>query len=317
MIPPSDMRADPPSLTPEERALAQRLARLGAHGEPSLVLDARILAAAHDAVARAPVRVPRRRWPVVIGVAASLALAVGIAWQLQPLPDATPAYQSEAASAAPVAASVADADAAADRAAAPAASTSQVIAGKVAETPEMSATAGTSLPAKPAPIAMPVAAPAPPVAAPPPAEPAIVFDVPEATPAPAQRAAASTGGQPRAFEVVPVPAQAAAMSAAGDQPQAKSTSRTPTLDEAAAAAQTDTLDRLQASGTHNPEASDEPGADVPPATMESPQVRDAWLARIRELAAAGNRDQARASLHEFRRRYPEYPLPDDLRALDK
>jgi TolA-binding protein len=44
-------------------------------------------------------------------------------------------------------------------------------------------------------------------------------------------------------------------------------------------------------------------------------VRDAWLARIRELAADGNIEDARASLHEFQHRYPDYPLPQDLRAL--
>jgi TolA-binding protein len=55
--------------------------------------------------------------------------------------------------------------------------------------------------------------------------------------------------------------------------------------------------------------------DVPPATVASPQVRDAWLARIRELAADGNIEEARASLREFQHRYPDYPLPQDLRAL--
>ena len=54
---------------------------------------------------------------------------------------------------------------------------------------------------------------------------------------------------------------------------------------------------------------------VPPATADSPQVRDAWLQRIRELAKAGRIDEARTSLREFRHRYPGYALPDDLRAL--
>jgi hypothetical protein len=49
--------------------------------------------------------------------------------------------------------------------------------------------------------------------------------------------------------------------------------------------------------------------------MTSPQARDAWLARIRELLVAGKLDAARASLREFRHRYPDAPLPDDLRAL--
>jgi TolA-binding protein len=60
---------------------------------------------------------------------------------------------------------------------------------------------------------------------------------------------------------------------------------------------------------------DMPIDDVPPATVASPQVRDAWLARIRELAADGNIEEARASLREFQHRYPDYPLPQDLRAL--
>jgi hypothetical protein len=62
-------------------------------------------------------------------------------------------------------------------------------------------------------------------------------------------------------------------------------------------------------------ATDAPDKDVPPATVASPEVRDAWLARIRALVAAGQADQARTSLQEFQRRYPEFELPGDLRAL--
>jgi hypothetical protein len=77
-------------LTPEERALAQSLSRLGPHGGPSADLDARILGAARAAVQSTPsqnVAVPpvRRRWPLGMGVAASLLLAAGIAWQLRPM----------------------------------------------------------------------------------------------------------------------------------------------------------------------------------------------------------------------------------------
>src|SRR5690606_14237827 len=73
-------------LTPEERDLAQRLWRLGAHAEPSPSLDARILAPAREAVAPPPRKV-RPRWAVGMGLAASLALAIGMAWQLRPLPE--------------------------------------------------------------------------------------------------------------------------------------------------------------------------------------------------------------------------------------
>lgn len=92
-------------LTPEERALAERLAAGDARREPGPALDARILAAARAAVdATAPThaagpslppappvalgasraRRPRRRWSLGLGVAASLLLAVTLAWQLRP-----------------------------------------------------------------------------------------------------------------------------------------------------------------------------------------------------------------------------------------
>jgi hypothetical protein len=60
---------------------------------------------------------------------------------------------------------------------------------------------------------------------------------------------------------------------------------------------------------------DQPYDDEPPASADSPEVRTAWLARIRELLGEGKIDAARASLAEFHRRYPDAPLPDDLRPL--
>ncbi|UHQ24802.1 hypothetical protein LVB77_09035 [Lysobacter sp. 5GHs7-4] len=88
-------RQTPDPLSPEERALADRLARLGPHDGPSPALDAKILAAAHAAAAstRAPQRA-RRRWALSaipgglitgLGVAATMALAVGVVWQLRPI----------------------------------------------------------------------------------------------------------------------------------------------------------------------------------------------------------------------------------------
>ncbi len=83
------MKPYPPEpLSPEERELAQLTARLGPQGEPSPALDARVLAAAHAALqpARAASSSRRKpRWPVALGLAASMVLAVGIAWQLRPL----------------------------------------------------------------------------------------------------------------------------------------------------------------------------------------------------------------------------------------
>src|SRR4249919_3736134 len=97
--------------TAEERALALRLARLGPHGEPSPQLDAAVLAAARAALDAQPQSTHHsRRRPVALGVAASLVLAVGVAWRLRPLPPgssaelAAPAQTAAQANPAPSAA---------------------------------------------------------------------------------------------------------------------------------------------------------------------------------------------------------------------
>ncbi|WP_305037357.1 hypothetical protein [Lysobacter sp. CFH 32150] len=285
-------------LTPEERVLAQRLARLGPHGEPSPALDARILAAAHAATTPARKRTPR--WPVAFGIAASLALAVGIAWQLRPLPEAT--VYDEAASAASVQAesSGMTAESAADTAAQPkvelpsadfskppAAQVEARRARKVLQRgvpPVESAAAGTAAKAEPQAFPQPVA--------PPPEETAVVFDEPTpvavpAPPAPPPASAATTAAP-----------GLAAPAAARESHNAQGFARQKNV---AADAAMDTF-----------EADEEV---VPPATADSPQVREAWLQRIRELAEAGKTDEARASLREFRHRYPAHTLPEDLRAL--
>ena len=50
--------------------------------------------------------------------------------------------------------------------------------------------------------------------------------------------------------------------------------------------------------------------------MDAPAARDAWLRRIGELQLQGKVDEARASLAEFRRRYPDAVLPPELRKLE-
>ncbi len=52
-------------------------------------------------------------------------------------------------------------------------------------------------------------------------------------------------------------------------------------------------------------------------TPNSPEVREAWLRRVRELIVEGNQQQALDSLHEFQRRYPDHPLPDDLQRFQQ
>ncbi len=81
---------------------------------------------------------------------------------------------------------------------------------------------------------------------------------------------------------------------------------------AATPTQPEAFKTLSAAGAAD---NDMPTEDVPPATVASPLVRDAWLARIRTLATQGRAEEARSSLRVFVLRYPGYLLPIDLRIL--
>lgn len=305
----------PPSgpLTPEERALATRLARLGPHGEPSPALDARILAAARAGLAAPamPARTPAR-WPLAMGIAASVALAVGLAWQLRPLPEEVVYDEAASAAIAPedMQAEVAVAPATTAGPAEPAPEREVAVEQALATDSQGDNAAPHSKPGRyrvqPAPPPPPPPAPVPPRVVPqaaPAAEPdtgvaADVFALPAPpTPPPAT----TTQAAKAAARVVPPSPQAVARDAAARREQAAAESRSEA--RAAEAAAQDSF-------------AEEPFVeDVPPATADSPMVRDAWLHRIRELHGAGDTDAARASLEEFVRRYPDVPVPDDLRPL--
>ena len=293
-------------LTPEEQALARRLDQLGPHGEPSPALDARILASARAAQATPVRRV--RRWPLALGLAASLVLAAGIAWRLRPLPGpmleegmtrtaAAPAEAIEGAGTAQEtpkekrevpSAPVAAGSATASRGRAPA-------------TDE--ARADTTAPAAAVTRSAPVPAPVP---LPPPPEPAVVLDAP-APPAPAMAALPPPPPAPPASDAGALPPRAAA--AGTPAPIARKA--------ASPAAQAEEDAGFDAAAAADAASGDEPPEDVPPATADAPAVREAWLQRIRELLATGQTEAARASAKEFVRRHPDAPLPDDLRALAK
>ncbi len=284
---------DPMPLDPEERALAARLARLGPHGEPSPSLDARVLAAAHAAATAQHARRAREqgwrraRWPVGVGVAASVVLAAGIAWQMRPLP--APHFRTGAAAPEVAATGSTNSISASD---ARTASATQGMSGPpLQETAAATAGAEDNAGRASAASAGEVAAAKALAPPPPPSEPPVVFDAPSpvdvATPPPA----------PLAPSAPPAAAarQASAAHAANDAQAAQAPQAAQSVSAASDA--------------------DAPEGDVPPATVASPEVRDAWLARIRELAAIGRTDEARASLAEFRRRYPAFAIPPDLRPL--
>ena len=310
---------DPTSLTPQERELAQRLAQIAPSDEPSPALDAHILAAAREAgmsassTSTVPVAIfskslsrhgrVRRRWPVVLGVAASLVLALGVAWRMQPLPEARQVQRSDVAPAmrAPIVSTQVPIEL-------PVESQVETIKSTVQSRSVMKSGARFASPQPDEPEAVP----APPAQA----EPSIVLDAPspQGAPAAAKAAAPATLPAPEAqasatttgamsIPPPPVPPNAASRSDMAADSRQNPTSQThqnlpppPARGNAAA-------------------SDDEPSGDVPPATADAPPVRDAWLQRIRTLVGDGNIADARSSLHAFIQRYPTYPLPDDLRAL--
>lgn len=327
----SDPRTTP--LTPEERALAERLARLGAPSGPSPALDAGILAAAHAAVAgKIPARAPRRtqRWPVAFGAAATLALAVGIGWQLRRSSQTQQVYSEAPATARAVSGPSAaeelpidnmDDAGSADAAMAPAMPAEKAgmqqseakpgVASERAASPAAVPAEGeanvSAQSAGAAPVAFPAQAPveravAP---APPPPPPDIVFD--QLSPMDVQAPAA--------------PAASTATGALSSEVRDKRASANE--DTQAAKARGRALNRAEADESRGDAAdagddeafADQSLDDQPPATADSPAVKQAWLQRIRALLEAGNVAGAKASLDEFSRRYPDDALPADLRNL--
>lgn len=292
----SPVSRDP--LTPEERELASRLSRIGPHSEPPATLDARILSAAHAALVTAPPR--RRRWPAVLGVAATLALAVGISWQLRPRPEAAPVLE-EGPAAAPQA--VAPQAEAADAAAAmPSAPPSEA---------EAEATADMPQPQRVPPVAVRAKAPAP-------QEPPIVVEsaevpvespmelAPAMAPAPAPAPAAAPPPPRPASEATAAPMSAAAASdSAAVAGTAKAAQRSASPQPVAA-------DRLEI-GTV-PRIGDRAARDVPIEEDARLTATD-WLDRIRLRRAADDVEGARASLALFRRHYPDHVIPQDLAPL--
>lgn len=310
----------PDRLDAEERALAELLAaRAGRAPHPNAELDARILAMAREAAAPRPTLRPRRqahpRWPLGAGLAASLALVAGLAWQLRPHPE-TAAVSADSA------ATVASApEAAAGPAPAPAPPATVQIAPPPAPPPPPQP--ARTVVAEPAPSAV-VAPPASPPAAEAAAAAGIV-DEPAPAPAVAPPAPLPPPPPPPA---IPAPAEAAT-AASAPAPATEATGNTkaarmaaPVQEKASAPREPSafgaTVDQEAATTAAARDAAvdgfarEEIDRD-PPATVQSLSVQQRWVQRIRALIAAGEDAAARDSLAEFRRRYPGAPLPEDLR----
>lgn len=308
-------------LTPEERALAALL-RDTLAAEPSASVDAAVLDAARAALAAdtargedaaAPARaratasgrVRRRpRWQPLVGIAASVVFAVGIAWQLQPTPAgrAVPGLP-EAPSMTVETASRPPSDHPAPQPA------QQTGPGPVAR-------AQTQQPAAPE-----ERRPAPRVAAP--------------SPSPSQGAAKRAMEAPAAATAAAPGRGRHAPTAAADVQQERMPAERPqalasrTMAPTAAGESSDAAAPVQADRARSMTAQPQgnlmraPHAPLDQAATDlAGQVRDdarlprrQWLLKIRQRNDAGDVDAARASLEAYLQAYPATRVPADLRAL--
>lgn len=293
-------------LDPEERALADALARTGPHGLPPDALDARILAAARAAATPMAATRRRVRMPVVLGIAASLVVAFVLVVQLRPLLDPPPAPATGMDGQRTGVAAGAAAERAApvprrtrerpDGTAAAQAEAAAVGADEKGETRVDMVAPPVDLPARTTEATDPAPAPAP--AAPPP-------------PPPTAPGAAATPQAATAPEAFPAPAPAAD---APDVP-ADSAERSARLYERAAAVEAEAEATATQQASEPMAAAD--AAMAPPAGDSDALAarRDAELARIRVLRDAGELAAARAALAAWRQRWPGAEVPADLRAL--
>lgn len=172
----------------------------------------------------------------------------------------------------------------------------------IRETPEpegVRVTAAEADPAKSAP-AEPLAAPAP----------AVAEEALPAAPAPQRKSAASAKREQQAF-AAPPPAAASEQESLRDSAKAAPSAAPSAAQAPAAEMQRSVAPPAPLGGAASrPEGGSRGDAAQAPA-LES----DAWLAEIRRLRDDGDEAAARRSLAHWRERYPEAPVPEDLRRL--
>jgi hypothetical protein len=250
--------------------------------EPDAQLDAVVRAMARRAVAATPRHAPTsRRWMPAIGIAAVLALAAGISLRLAPQlwqrPQPALSEESIPAPVPPTASGMA----AKPSAQAPAAADA-VLAKRASDAGRAPEAERQRFENRPPPPPMPQAFPVPAPAAAPAPKPML-----KQAPAAQSPAAAPP---PEAPAAAPLARDEAAASA-GSLARPEGLRAAKTLSAAPAEAGAETTD---ANASLYPEH---------------------WLANIRQMLREHRRDEALRSLDRFRKKYPDYPLPDDLRDL--
>lgn len=326
-------------LTPEERDWAARLAQIGPNDGPPPALDTKILAAAHAAVARRPHgRSPRRRWPMLVGAAASLVIVVGLAWQLQPLLRFRPSLGEGPVASAPMAASegslsddvLAAADPVAQTAAksAPPAPLPSAADKALRPAQAVAEARSNSTPASTPPLrefgddAIPPYTDYAGMAATRQAASQAAASQASARVAPEERRARAAAAPPQVFPTtraddsgamaMPAPAPPASPASTGVFAPASdaSANKAPASPPAVAEAEQDNgaLDRVEVTGSRI-------GGAHPSVREDARLEPAAWLQRIRDRRDTGDLDGARESLALFRHHHPRVRLPADLARL--
>lgn len=309
--------------TPRDAALARRYREAGdqAGMAPPPALDAHILAAARATVQpsatenRSQLAKPRAWWQrlsLPIGVMATTLLAVMLsltvqrhtpetleheraAAKVQPAPTGTPPHPMPAVvpQRQPAPATERAADASAAPAVAPAAVPAAVPGPRNESAPSPAEKMAVQQPASPVIPAAPAAFPGPAASGVPPAAP---IPVPSQAPAPATAVPATT------------PAPASSETATVSRLKAESTN------EARAGSLADRVQEPEARALQQKTA---PAAAAPArlgaARGEAVPTASVWLEEIRELKRQGRDEEAARRLAEFRKAYPGYVLPEDLR----
>ncbi|MGO4700175.1 hypothetical protein [Dyella sp. 2RAB6] len=275
--------------------------------EPGPALDAAVLRAAAQAVraevpAAASLRASKRpRWPIALGSAAVLVLAAGLGWRMRDMPASVPAAQ-------PGAVTVTTQEAAKSATPAVAAAPSAM-----EEAQDRATESAVPLPAKIAPPHL------------------VTTRVRQADNAMAKRAAPAA----EALQNAPVQEQAANAAASIAMPPPAAADQA-AAGELRAYAPLRTEPVAQAGYAAKPQAHAERAVEAAPSIVATPAMapppppaappaadteRNALdtpaqeLDKIRRLLAEQHRDEARQRLADFHRDHPDYPLPDDLRAL--
>lgn len=331
-------------LTPEELELQRQLEATAGRG-PSPGIDARILAAARAQPACPATMAPAarsaaqhrrrpRRWIAPLGLAASLVLAFGVAWQLrepprpgQTLPVSEPAGTPAPAPAQRVATPL-PAESAGAAGSAVVEDASPQAAAPAQARPATGGSEGTDRSAggaaakvrnelqPPPPLAAGAASVEPPAPPPPPPPFAAAADElvpPPSPPAPPAPQPAEVAGYAEAARMGQEQQDRAHEARDSEREHARRARQQRELRAArpatAVAAPAQALPAPALAPVH--EAQPRPSGVV----VAFPHDPQAWLEWIRDLQAQGDIEGARASLEWFVRDYPQLEVPDDLRPL--